>query len=178
VTVLFKITCSWTKHSQSFVFLEEEYEDVTPLFLALEHFLSVYEGKFVLQVGDLSLYFDLRPDLSTIFEDVLDVLESLTQETQTPAKIYFYEQGTDITLLLLRAGTTITIELVKGPSVGKQFAQLPDTPLSVWADMFLKEWVQFLQTVLNALVALQPELVNDESYQEYFDRLVCLEAGS
>jgi len=170
----FKITYSWEKQSTPSRFEAEDYVDVTPLVLCLERFLAIYEGQFVVHINDLDLHFDLRPDLSTVFEELPEVLEALTSDTDSPVELHFFEQGTDLSFWLERHANTISIRFGKGPSVGKRFADLPEATFSVPANVFLDEWIRFVQAVLDALLALQPDLANDESYQEYRNRLLNL----
>jgi hypothetical protein len=70
----------------------------------------------------------------------------------------------------------IDIRTAKGLSVGKQFSNVPESTFSVAAEVFLDEWVRFVLAVLDALVAFQPDLVNEESFKEYQDRLLTLRA--
>lgn len=56
-----------------------------------------------------------------------------------------------------------------------RFQFLPDTSISVSAWEFLGQWLQFIKTILDALVELQPELVFDESYKEYVASLKVVE---
>jgi len=150
--------------------------DVNALVLCLERFLAIYTGQFAVHINDLDLHFDLRPDLSTIFEELPDVLKALTSDTEAPVELYFYEQGTDLTFWLERQANTISIRFTKGPSVGKQFADLPEATFSVPANEFLDEWIRFAQAVLDVLLALQTDLASDESYQEYRNRLLNLQS--
>ena len=177
MSVSFNITYSWKKQSTPSRFEAEDYADVTALVLCLERFLAIYMGQFVARLNDLDMHFDLRPDLSTIFEELPDVLEALTSDTTAPVELYFFEQGTDLTFWLERHANAISIRLAKGQSVGKRFADLPEATFSVPANVFLDEWIRFAQAVLDALLALQPDLANDESYQEYRDRLLSLQSA-
>lgn len=159
-------------------FLEEEYVDASLMFLSLEHFVAMYQGTFIVKIADFDLRFDLDPDLSTIFEEVPDVLMSLVMEEASPVELYFYEQGTDLNLLLERKGSEITIRFVKGLMVGKRFKNLPETPLSVPASMFLDEWSHFLHVILEGLIELNASLQNDESYIEYYSHLLAVDHAS
>lgn len=178
MSVLFKITYSWEKRSVPQRFDEDDYVDLAAVVLSLEHFVAIYQGQFVVHIHDNDLLFDLRPDLTTIFEELPNVLEALTTKTKVPVKLHFYEQGTDLTFLLERQEDTIFIRFVKGPSVGKQFVNLPETTFSVHADLFLHEWVYFVRAVLKALITLQPELETEESYQQYLKRIIVIQNGS
>lgn len=165
---IFKIQYLYQKRSKAQYFEEEDYVDASPIFLCLEHFLAIYEGKFILQLGEFDLSFDLDPDLSTIFLELPDVLMSLTMEQEAPTELYFYEEGTDLNLLLERKADTITIRAIPGLMVGKQFKNLPESALSVPAEMFLEEWRDFLTVILEGLIEFNPALEKDRSYQEYY----------
>jgi hypothetical protein len=174
---LFKITYKWEKRSEPYRFDEEDYVDITVVDLCLERFLSLYEGTFVVHINDFDLLFDLHSDFSIIFEELPEVLEALTANTDSPVELYFAEQGTELIFQLARQADTISIRFVKGPGVGRRFADLPESIDLIAANVFLSEWVRFTQAVLDALVALQPDLTSDQSYQEYRDRLVALESA-
>ena len=151
---------------------------MTPLVLCLERFLAIYQGQFVVHINGLDLHFDLRPDLSTVFEELPDVLEALTSDTDSPVELHFFEQGTDLAFWLERHANTISIRFTKGSSVGRRFVDLPEATFFVPANVFLDEWIRVAQAVLDALLALQPDLASDESYQEYRNRLLDLQSVS
>jgi len=176
--VSFKITYFWEKRSDPFHFEEQDYVDVTMLFLCLQRFLALFKGEFVARVGDLDLHFDLDPDLSTIFEELPETLESLASVTDSPVELRFFEQGTDVTFWLERLADTINVRFTTGPSVGGRFINLPKSAFQVPANAFLNEWVRFAQATLDALVDLQPDLADDESYKEYRGRLLALDSMS
>jgi hypothetical protein len=161
----FNITYLWKKRDKP-VWCSE-YVDVTPLFLTLERFRAVYEGVFSLRFGDIALHFDFSPDLSTIFEEILAVLKTLAADTELPVELHFYEQGTDLKLLLQRKINAISVDFVKGTETGQLYQSVPEETLSVPADMFLQEWSKFLHAVLEALLEFNPTLQDEESYQEY-----------
>ena len=177
MSVSFKIEYSWEKQSTPSRFVEGDFVDVNALVLCLERFLAIYAGQFVVSINDLDLQFDLRPDLSTVFEELPDVTGVLTSDTDAPVELYFFEQGTDLALLLERHANTISIRFTKGPSVGRRFVDLPETTFSVPAKVFLTEWSGFAQAALDALLDLQPDLASDESYQEYRNRLLALQSA-
>jgi hypothetical protein len=171
----FKITYKWEKRSEPYRFDEEDYIDWTRLFTCLRRFLALYDGTFRVRINEFDLHFDLEPDFSTIFEELPDVLETLKANTDSPAELHLFEQGTDLIFWLERQADTISIRMEKGPSVGSRFADLPESVFSVPANVFLKEWIRFTKAVLDALVELQPDLTGDESYQEYRNRLLAVE---
>lgn len=178
MNVSFKITYCWEKRSDPSHFEEEDYVDVTALFLCLRRFLALYEGKFMVRVNDLDLLFDMDPDLSTIFEELPETLETLTSDTRSPVGLYFFEQGTDLTFWLERLADTINIRFAPGPYAGSQFINLPRSVFPISANVFLSEWVRFAQAALDALVELQPGLTEDESYKEYRGRLQAINSMS
>jgi hypothetical protein len=148
-----------------------EMVDATRVFISLNYFFSIYEEEFVIHVQEYDACFDLRPDLSTIFEDIPVVLKQLTTDTKSPVEFDFFEQGTAVGMLMERQGDKITIRFEITPGSGEKFQFLPDTGIPVTSDEFIGQWLQFVRFVLDALVDLQPDIVNDESYQEYRTRL-------
>jgi hypothetical protein len=171
----FKITYNWEKRSEPYHFDVEDYVDATALFICLEQFLSLYEGKFLVCINCFDLHFYHNPDLSTIFEELPDVLEALMANTDSPVELRFFEQGTELSFWMERQADKINIRLVDELIDGKRSTELPTSVFSVPANVFLNEWVRFVNAVLDALVALQPDLTDDQSYQEYRDRLLALE---
>jgi hypothetical protein len=117
----------------------------------------------------------LRPDLSTIFEDIPLVLSQLTKDTHSPVEFDFFEQGTDVGMFMERQGNTIKVRFETSGASAMRFQFLPDTSISVSAWEFLAQWLQFIKTIIDALVELQPELVLDESYKEYVTSLKVVE---
>jgi hypothetical protein len=170
----FEISYWWETLSEPSYFLE--IVDATKISIALDYFLSLYEGQFMIRVEGHEACFDLRPDLSTIFEEIPLVLERLTTNTESPVEFDFFEQGTDVGMLMERREDKITICFETAPGSGQRFKFLPDDRIPVPANEFLEQWLQFIRSVLDALVKLQPELVNDESYQKYRTRLDIVES--
>ncbi len=170
----FEISYWWEKLSEPDYFVEMV--DTTRVSVALDYFLSIYEGQFAIRIQGHEACFDLRPDLSTIFKDIPLVLEKLTTDTESPVEFDFFEQGTDVGMLMERQGTQITVRFETAPGSGQRFKFLPDTRIPVPADEFIGQWLQFIRSVLDALVNLQPALVNDESYQKYRSQLDVVES--
>lgn len=171
----FKITYQWEKRSEPYHFDEEDIVDASVLFICLERFLALYEGTFLVQINEFDLNFYLNPDLSTIFEELPDFLQTLTVNTDSPARLYFFEQGTELSFWVERQADTINIRLVDELRGGdRRETELPASVQSVPANVFLDEWIRFTRAVLDALVRLQPNLTDDQSYQEYRDRLSAL----
>lgn len=169
MTNTFKISYSWKQQNDPWLH-EEEFIDVSPLFLSLQRFLSLYEGTFQVQVDDLSILFDLDPDLSTIFNEIPVVLEHLATETQSQIELDFFEQGTDLCWKLERDGDKISVRFIKGSEAGVPYRNLPDETFWLDAHVFITEWSNFIQSLLIVLTELQPNLIKEESYQEY----ICL----
>ena len=170
----FEISYWWEKLSEPDYFVEMV--DTTRVSVALDYFLSIYEGQFAIRIQEHEACFDLRPDLSTIFKEIPLVLEQLTTDTESPVEFDFFEQGTDVGMLMERQGTQITLRFETAPGSGQRFKFLPDTKIPVLADEFLEQWLQFVRAVLDALVNLQPDLVNDESYHKYRSQLDVVES--
>jgi hypothetical protein len=154
----------------------DDYSDRASLLESLHHFLAYYRGEFEMQIAERCMHFDFDPDLSTIFEELSHVLEQLTTDTTEPVYLDFFEQGTDLMLLLERCGAEITISFDVGDYAGRQFRDLPDIGFEVRANEFLVEWCHFVKTVLAALGELQPEVTSTAEFQDYSARLAAIEA--
>jgi hypothetical protein len=170
----FEISYWWEKLSEPDYFVE--LVDTTRVSLALDYFLSLYQGQFEITIRWLDTCFDLSPDLPTIFKEIPLVLEQLTTDTESPVEFNFFEQGTAVVMWMERQGTEITVRFEPAPGAGQAFMYLPDTKIPVLADEFLDQWLQFVRAVLDALVNLQPDLVNDESYHQYRSQLDVVES--
>lgn len=151
----FNISYSWEKLSEPDYFFE--IVDATKIFTSLSYFVSVYKG------------------LSTIFKDIPLVLSKLTKDTHSPVEFDFFEQGADVGMFMERQGDTIKVRFETSGASAMRFQFLPDTSILVSAWEFLGQWLQFITTILDALVELQPELVLDESYKEYVTYLKVVE---
>jgi hypothetical protein len=170
----FEISYWWEKLSEPDYFVE--LVDTTRVTIALDYFLSIYQGQFEIRIQWHEACFDLRPDLSTIFKEIPLVLEKLTTDTESPVEFDFFEQGTVVLMWMERQGTQITVRFETAPGSGQRFKFLPATKIPVLADEFLEQWLQFVRAVLDALVKLQPDLVNDESYHKYRSQLDVVES--
>jgi hypothetical protein len=174
----FAITYGWHVREKPQHFEPEDFCDVTPLELALEHFLTRVDGEFALRcncAGHVARL-DLRPDLSTVFLEIPQELRKLTQGGT--AKIYFYEQGTDMTLSLQLVAGTLIIRFSTGPTASPRLVSLAGQSCSVTIDQFIHEWVRFLSAVLDALLELHPDLSRDSAYQDYRASLVSVQRWS
>lgn len=123
----FKISYSWEKLSEPDYFFE--IVDATKIFTSLSYFLSLYKGQFIVSVQEHNACFDLRPDLSTIFEDIPLVLSQLTKDTHSPVEFDFFEQGTDVGMFIERQGDTIKVRFETSGASAIRFQFLPDTSI-------------------------------------------------
>ena len=172
----FCISFSFHRLDIPLTFHPEIYVDWGPLFQSFRRFLAFYRGKFQLQIAERRLHFDFDPDLSTVFEDLPAVLEQLTTDTTEPVYLDFFEQGTELMLILDRRGEAITIGFYTGDYAGLQFRDLPDIGFEVRASEFLAEWCRFSKAVLAALGDFQPEVTSTAEFQDYSGRLAAIEA--
>ncbi|MEQ8999790.1 MAG: hypothetical protein RID53_25175 [Coleofasciculus sp. B1-GNL1-01] len=170
----FQISYWWKKRNKPGSFME--IVDASKLSICLDYFLSIYQGQFTVSVQGHEACFDLDPDLSTIFETIPNVLTKLTKDTNHALEIDFFEQGTDVGMLMERQDNVIQIRFETAPGSGMRFKFLPDTYIPVQANQFLEQWLQFIRAVLKALLELQPELLSDESYQQYCTQLELVES--
>jgi hypothetical protein len=104
-------------------------------------------------------------------------LKQVTTDTKSAVEFDFFEEGTAMGILMERQGDKIMISFETTPGSGEKFQFLPNTGIPVTSDEFIGEWLQFVLVVLDALVDLQPDIVNDESYQEYPTRLYNIESS-
>ncbi|BAZ16003.1 hypothetical protein NIES4071_78760 [Calothrix sp. NIES-4071] len=169
----FNISYWWEKLSEPDYFLE--IVDATKIFASLNYFMKRYKGQFIISVQEHDACFDLRPDLSTIFEDIPLVLEKLTKDTHSPVEFDFFEQGTDVGMLMERQGDLVKVRFEITEASAMKFQFLPNTNILVSVWEFLGQWLQFIKAILDAMVELQPELMKDESYKEYITHLRAVE---
>lgn len=172
----FRISFSFNRLNEPLIPNAEDFAKSKSLLESLHHFLSYNRGEFELLIADRRLHFDFDPDLSTIFEELPYVLEQLTTDTTEPVYLDFFEQGTDLMLLLERRGVAVTIRFYIGDYAGCQFRDLSDIGFEVRANEFLAEWCRFAKTVLAALSELQPEVTSAVEFQDYSARLDAIEA--
>jgi hypothetical protein len=163
----FLITYHWDMRPHPRSFSPDDYLDASPVFIALRHFLAQYHGDFSFITYDQSIRFGLDPDLSTVFEELPEVLTQLCEDTADEVELAFFEQGTDLTLWLQRCGDAIYMRFAVGDHARAAFTHLPTTPLRVSAAMFLQAWHDFLVTVFTMLALLEPPLLHAPSYRMY-----------
>jgi len=172
---VFKISHTWEKRPKPLPFTREDYVDANPVFLGLEHFLAVNIGQFSVQIGDVDLTLDLRPDLSTVFEHVPAVLQGLL-EKDSREELYFYEQGSDLKLLLHNDGSSVHVRFEVGTSASPKFHELSHKEEAVPLAAFIAEWIRFARLVLQAITALEPALPHEADYERYNERLRAVES--
>lgn len=172
---VFKISHAWESRPKPLPFTPQDYVDANPVFLGLEHFLAVNTGQFSLQIGDVYLALDLRPDLSTVFERVPAVLHGLL-EKDSREELYFYEQGSDLKLLLHNDGGSVHVRFESGTSASPEFRELSGKEAVVPLAAFMMEWIRFARLVLQAITALEPALSQEADYQRYNERLRAVES--
>lgn len=163
----FEIKYSWKVREKPYRFSVDEYVDVTPLVLCLEEFLSLFEGTFTIRVGEVEAVFDLKPDLSTIFEELPRMIEAITTNPNTSTDIDFYEQGTEIILRLLKKKENVLIEFIAGDTTSVKLSHLNGKSFLITTRDFLYAWRTFVLAVLDQLIKLCPGLIHDESYRNY-----------
>ncbi|MFQ6040531.1 MAG: hypothetical protein ACE5PV_06705, partial [Candidatus Poribacteria bacterium] len=95
----------------------EEYgaDGMTKLELALWKFATEHNRHWSIFINGMELPFEYEPDLTTIFNEIPEVLELLLQENKEPAILDFFEQGTSIVLSMKRKNDTIWVEFQKTP---------------------------------------------------------------
>lgn len=166
----FSLRFSWRRRGHPWVVDDDAVAGWSALFRSLQRFLSIFDGEFVLQIGDLPLEFDLDPDLSTVIESLPPILEGVASGEQAQ-RLIFFEQGTDVTLILIPRGRLLFVRFERGLSLGQRFERLPDQAGPVGRERFVREWVMFIDAVLAELVGLEPNLLRDPSYRAYTERL-------
>lgn len=155
-------------------FDEDDFADASRMFLALRRLLAREDGRFEIRVGSVILPFDFDPDLSTVFEDLPDVLITLKEEEGTPVELYFFEQGTDLTFTMARRKNEVELAVHPGSSTGTRYAKVSNEPVTVSLTQFLHAWARFLDDVLAALRQVDPGIERDEGYREYAARIKAL----
>ena len=152
----------------------EEYgtDDITKLELALWKFAEEQNRHWSIFINEEELPFEYEPDLTTIFNEIPEVLELLLQENKEPAILDFFEQGTSIVLSMKRKNDTIWVEFQKtSPLTGKRFDHLPEEPQPVLVRDFFEAWFQFLDDILKTLTRQEHNLETELSYMYYSNRI-------
>ena len=152
----------------------EEYgiDGITKLELALWKFAEEHNRHWSIFINGVELPFEYEPDLTTIFNEVPDVLELLLKQNEEPAILDFFEQGTSIALSMKRKNDTIWIECQKTPPLtGKRFNHIPEEPQPVLVCDFYEAWFQFLDEILKTLTRQEHNLEIDLNYIYYSNRI-------
>ena len=167
---IFYIQCK--EPAKSWRFDGSNIVDITQLELALWKFAKEHNRYWSIFVNGFELPFEYEPDLTTIFDELPQVLEDLLREDEEPAVLDFFEQGTNLILSLRRDGENILVEFQKLPPLtGKRFEHLPETPQAILASDFYSAWFEFLDELLETLVQQEPSLAHDESYLYYAHKI-------
>ena len=158
--------------AKSWPFEENDVVDVTELQIALLKFATGKNRYWSIFINGLELPYQYSPDLTTIFDDIPDVLEDLLQNGKEPVELYFFEQGTDLSLWFVRDGETIWITFEKHGFCGKPYEHLPENePQTILAVDFYSAWFLLLDELLESLVKETPHLAESQSYLDYKYRL-------
>jgi len=166
----FDIQCK--ELAKSWPFEEDDVVDVTELQIALLKFATGKNRYWSIFINGLELPYQYSPDLTTIFDDIPDVLEDLLQNGKEPVELYFFEQGTDLSLWLVRDRETIWVTFEKHGFCGKPYERLPeDEPRAISTVDFYSAWFFFLDELLESLLQDNPRLAGTQSYLDYKYRL-------
>jgi len=145
---------------------------LSALEFALWKFTDEHNRNWSIFVNGLELQFEYSPDLTTIFIELPNVLESLLQHTKEPVILDLFEEGTALTLCLKRENDKISVKFQKIPPLtAPKFAHLPPDPQTVFAIDFYIAWFDFLDELLETLVKQNPKLAGEQSYLEYTYRI-------
>lgn len=165
----FEISWTWSRRTQPHP--KGGFDGEERVFLSFRHFLTLHQGSFAVRVGSSAAQLFLDPDLSTIFRELADVLDLLRHDTNEPAELYFFEQGTELVLWMERRSGDISVRFETFPGSGEPYKDLSERPVVVPASLFFGQWARFMAAVLDAVCALDPDLAADESQQRYRRRV-------
>ena len=158
--------------AKSWPFDENDVVDVTELQLALLKFATGKNRYWSIFINGLELPFQYSPDLTAIFNEIPDVLEELLQNGKGPVELYFFEQGTDLSLWFSRNGETILVTFEKHGFCGEPYDHLPEAESQAISTVeFYLTWFRFLDELLASLVQENPRLAEAPSYLEYKYRI-------
>jgi hypothetical protein len=172
---VFEISYGWTKREEPLC--KTGWIDTEPVLNAFEVFLGVCQGEFEIRVDRYGIPLDLDPDLSTIFEYIPSILESLEKDTDAPVMFDFFEQGTEFEMWMERAGEFVKLWFVIIGGGGRTEMTVPQKHYGprleflIPSHEFLGEWVRFTNAILKAMLELQPELEQEASYVRYSNRI-------
>jgi len=158
--------------AKSWYFDENSVVDISKLELTLWKYANKQNRYWSILINGFELLFEYSPDLTTIFDELPQVLEELLQDNQEPVELFFFEQGTDLSLWLARDGDTIWVSFEKHLFCGEPYRRLPEgEPQPVLASDFYSAWFEFLDELLETLVQQEPSLAHDESYLYYTQKI-------
>jgi hypothetical protein len=166
---IFKVSYHWEKREKEGNCFQ--WIDAEKIYNALNVFLSLYSGKFNIYIDGYNTGLDLDPDLSTVFEYIPLTLEALEKETNSPCELDFFEQGTVLGMWMERQGEYISVRFDIAPGTSLNHAHMPQENVLVPAHEFLSEWAKFIQDILQAILQIQPELAEEESFITYSSRI-------
>jgi len=144
---------------------------LSKLQFALWKFAANQNHDWSLFINGIELPFEYNPDLTTIFDDIPDVLEYLLQDGKEAVELFFFEQGTNLSIWFRRDSETIIIELKDVETSGKRFRHLPTEPQTISAFDFYSAWFLFLDKILKTLIQQNPQLAYARSYLDYKYRI-------
>jgi hypothetical protein len=166
---IFKILYQWENREEPGYY--NAWVDVEQIYNSLKFFLTKYAGEFQICVDNDLTYLDLSPDLSTIFKHIPTVLETLEKNENIPVMFYFFEEGTMLKMWMERQGEYISVRFDIAPGTSLNHAHMPQEDVLVPAHEFLSEWAKFIQDILQAILQIQPELAEEESFITYSSRI-------
>jgi hypothetical protein len=166
---IFKVSYHWEKREKEGNCFQ--WIDAEKIYNALNVFLSLYSGKFNIYIDGYDTNLDLDPDLSTVFEYIPLTLEALEKETNNPYELDFFEQGTVLRMWMERQGEYISVRFDIAPGTSLNHAHMPQENILVPAHEFLSEWAKFTQDILQAILQIQPELAEEDSFITYSSRI-------
>lgn len=138
--------------------------DQEPSWVALQRFNALYHGELTVPLEGGVLTFWLEDDFSIIFDQLPGWLTRLA-EGDGEASLLVGSQGTELTLDATRRGDVVVLSAHSIVADRPLPASL--RPITVPADRFLLEWVQFVNVVLDAVARVSPEVTGDPGWQSY-----------
>ncbi len=134
---------------------------------------SFYECPWFIVIDDYRLQFNYRPDLTTIFCKLPEMLEYVVQNEVAQYDLYFYEQGTDLSILIENLGSYLALSLKKYEY--SRFDLLPTDKMFVSKEIFCKNWIKFMRKVLREVTEDNPDYIPDVSFKDYQNTIAEIE---
>jgi len=145
-----------------------------PLFQQAVFRLSyLYECNWFIVINDYRFQFNYRPDLTTIFFKLPEMLEYVAANESGAFNLYFYEQGTDINISMTNVGTSVSLDFEKYEY--SRFERIPAGKIQIRKQVFLRGWLKFIRKILREVVEECPEVADDEYFIDYEDTINDLE---